>query len=77
MNEPVWIVVRATVNRGGRPPLHRDHVATVDATDPDIQHELRAGWIIPLPADQQLTQEQIAVLNEQLSASNRDDEQVK
>lgn len=47
---PVWMVVRATVSR---PHLPRDHMATVDVTRPEIQHELRAGWIVPLPKDEQ------------------------
>lgn len=47
---PIWVVVRSTVHRPGLP---RNHVATVDITDPDIQHELRASWIVPLPAAEQ------------------------
>ncbi len=49
-DEPVWMVVRATVNR---PRLARDHMATVDINQPEIQHELRAGWIVPLPLEEQ------------------------
>lgn len=49
-SDPVWVIVRATVHRPGLP---RDTYATVDLIDPQIQHELRAGWIIPLPANQQ------------------------
>lgn len=48
--EPAWMVVRATVNR---PRLARDHMATVDVNRPEIQHELRAGWIVPLPVNEQ------------------------
>jgi hypothetical protein len=47
---PIWVVVRSTVPRHGLP---RNHVATVDITDPVIQHELRASWIVPLPANEQ------------------------
>lgn len=50
--EPVWMVVRATVHR---PNLPRDHMATVDVTRPEIQHELRAGWVVPLPVNEQPT----------------------
>ena len=28
-------------------------MATVDITRPEIQHELRAGWIVPIPLDEQ------------------------
>jgi len=52
VEEPVWVVVRATVHR---PRLARDHMATVDITRPEIQHELAAGWIVPIPADEQPT----------------------
>lgn len=44
---PVWIVVRSTVHLQGLP---RGRIATVDATDPYIQHCLRASWLVPLPA---------------------------
>ena len=30
-------------------------MATVDINSPEIQHELRAGWIVPIPADEQPT----------------------
>jgi hypothetical protein len=54
ITEPVWIVVRATapLSAGGE-LLLRDHVATVDATDEGIRDQLRAGWLVPLPAAEQ------------------------
>ncbi len=50
VEEPVWVVVRATVPR---PRLPRDHMATVNVNLPEVQHELRAGWIVPLPLNEQ------------------------
>lgn len=50
--EPVWVVVRATVSL---PRLPRDHMATVDVNQPEIQRALRASWIVPLPLDEQPT----------------------
>jgi hypothetical protein len=54
ISEPVWILVRATapLSAGGE-LLLRDHVATVDATDEFIRDQLRAGWLVPLPAAEQ------------------------
>jgi hypothetical protein len=50
--EPIWVVVRATVNL---PHLARDHMATVDVTLPEIQRALCATWIVPLPLNEQPT----------------------
>lgn len=44
------MIVRATVHR---PFLRRDHLATVNVNLPEVQHELRAGWVVPLPKDEQ------------------------
>jgi len=50
VGEPYWIVVRSTVNLPGLP---RDHVATVDATLPQIRQRLQSGYLVPMPAHMQ------------------------
>jgi hypothetical protein len=50
VDEPYWIVVRSTVPLPGLP---RDHVATVDATLPQIRQRLRNGYLVPMPASMQ------------------------
>lgn len=76
--EPFWIVVRSTVNLPGLP---RDRVAMVNAHLPDIQRCLRATWLVPLPADQQPSAEQIHEMNapfrEQEATSNHTETQVE
>ena len=50
VDAPYWIVVRSTVSLPGLP---RDHVATVDATLPQIRRRLQNGYLIPMPASMQ------------------------
>jgi hypothetical protein len=52
--EPVWVIVRATVNLSSMgQTIYRDQQATVDAALPHIREQFAAGWIVPIPANQQ------------------------